>query len=117
MIQRQITYCGKPAVLACDGNCQKAWGINNRPRVQLDPNDEDDYAFLADDELGTAPADPGTYEGGHGKPDGAIGPEDMNKWCGRECERSGLFHEFGEIQLPDFSKRLYNCSDSDPASK
>jgi hypothetical protein len=95
---------GSAAVLACDGNCTKAWGINGRAKVRLG-SDEDDVAWLADDELGNAPADPGTYEGGHGKPDG---PRAMNKWCARECERSDLAGGLEKIKLPDWTRRILN---------
>ena len=79
-----ITYFGHPMKVACDRHCNKAWGINNRPRVQLSEG-EDDYAYLADSELGDAPFNPGTYEGGDAKPDS---PDEFpNKWCVRECER------------------------------
>ena len=71
MAEKMITYFGEPARVACDELCSKAWGINNRPKVQLS-DDEDDYEFLADSELPEAPADPGTYEGGQGKPTSAI---------------------------------------------
>ena len=85
MILKQIIYFGHPRTLICDAKCEKAWGINGRPRHQLS-KDEDDYELLADHELGEAPADPGTYEGGHAKPQQR--GERMNKWCCRECERS-----------------------------
>ena len=71
---KDIIYFGKSARVECDGNCKKAWGINSRPDKP-------------DDELGAAPEDPGTYEGGHAKPKEG---EEMNKWCIRECERSSL---------------------------
>lgn len=111
MIQKDVTFFGKPVLLACDANCDKAWGISNRPHVQLSA-DADDIAYLADGELGEAPADPGTYEGAHGKP--TLRPmtgEAMNKWCARECERcihldSVSRHE--PIVLPNYSKRHYN---------
>src|SRR5258708_1531509 len=97
MILKSITYFGGLATHACDGQCDKAWGINSRPSVAAhtpgfngDPHD--DYAYLADDELGIAPRDPGTYEGGYGKPKRARGPEDINKCCVRECERSWISH-------------------------
>lgn len=73
--------------------------------MQLTPHEDDDYAFLADAELGTAPKDPGTYECGCAKPDS---PDNMNKWCARECERSKIVEEGNSIDLPDFSKRYYN---------
>ena len=133
MIARSGKYFGQPIIFACDGKCEKAWGINNRPRIYLgDPTqtvypneehhylqdetiDEDDHVSLADDELGIAPIDPGTYEGGHAKPQS---PEErLNKWCCRECERSVIVDDIDiveDFQLPDFSKRRYNISSSDP---
>lgn len=70
---------------------------------------EDDYAYLADDELGDAPEDPGTYEGDDAKPINKIGIP--NKWCVRQCERCAMSHP-GEwnkpLPLPDFSNRVYN---------
>lgn len=102
---KPILWFGGQCVLACDGNCQKAFGHNGgRPRIEFNPDDPDDFAYLADDEVGTAPEDPGTYEGRDGKPDGPAG---MNKWCARECERS-VISEGGVLELSDFSKRLYN---------
>ena len=108
-IETDITYLGEAQTVACDGRCDKAWGVNLRPRVPLDPDDEDDYCFLADDELGEAPVDPGTYEGGHGKlrarPARSGG---HNKWCARECERSERGPR-GEVpDLLDFARRVYN---------
>lgn len=103
-MQKEILYCGCRTIIACDEKCNKAWGVNNRPRINLS-EDDDDICYLADDELGEAPADPGTYEGGHSKPPCA---EYMNKWCARECERSHLFNIGKEIRLADFSKRVYN---------
>jgi hypothetical protein len=104
MIQKQITFFGYQLILACDANCQKAWGINTRPKI-LFPPDEDDYAFLADGELGIAPMNTGTYEGGCAKPY----PENLlNKWCARECERGVMVPVGDAILLPDFSKRRYN---------
>lgn len=106
MIVKAILYFGVPNALACDAKCEKAWGINNRPRVRMSP-DEDDYAFLADQELGIAPMDPGTYEGGHAKPTRA--EDRLNKWCCRECERSVMVNaRDGVVALKDFSRRRYN---------
>lgn len=103
---KTIKYFGKSMIIACDRKCNKAWGINNRPQIQLS-DDPDDYAFLSDGDLLEAPADPGIYEGGHGKPiDGCF-----NKWCARECERSVIV-EIGEpVVLPDFSVLNYNRRD------
>lgn len=106
MLVKLITMYGKPAVLACDGCCDKAWGINNRPSQKF-PGDVDDYAFLADAELGEAPEDPGTCEGGFAKP--TEPGERLNRWCARECERSAWSSEPNVlVQLDDFSKRRYN---------
>lgn len=112
MIQREIVYFGQRRVAACDGKCSKAWGISDRPRVQLDPEDEDDYAFLADGELGKAPGDPGTYEGGDAKPRGSR--HGLNKWCVRACERSELYRPGESVVLRDFSRRRYNDPTKDP---
>lgn len=91
--------------MACDGQCRKAWGINGRPHEDFDPADPDDYAFLADSELGDAPKNPGTYEFGEAKP---AGPHEMNRWCARECERARTGHPDDDIELPDFSVRRFN---------
>lgn len=101
-----ITYFGKPARVLCDRKCGKAWGISNRPQIEFDPDDPDDIAYLADDELGEAPADPGTYEGSHAKP---LTPDAFpNKWCVRECERCVMVEPGEAFKLPDFSRRRYN---------
>ena len=105
---KTITYFGRPVVISCDSNCEKAWGINNRPRLQRDNSDVDDYAFLSDHELALAPIDPGTYEGGDGKP---LSP-DFNKWCVRECERSILTEPGEVVNLPDFTKLKWNKNTS-----
>lgn len=97
---KKIFFFGVPLLLVCDGNCAKAWGINLRPKNALSL-DEDDYEYLADGELGIAPADPGSYEGGHGKPSSPAG---KNKWCARECERSKMI----EDSLPNFTVRVSN---------
>ncbi|MBI3821927.1 MAG: hypothetical protein HY289_04520 [Planctomycetes bacterium] len=103
-----ITYFGEPMKVACDRRCDKAWGGNHRPRVQLSES-VDDFAYLADDELGEAPADPGTYEGGETKPES---PDEFpNKWCVRECERCASSAP-GQWRMPlpltAFDKRVYN---------
>jgi len=110
MIQKEIIYFGKKYILYCDANCKKAWGISNRPKNQLS-NDEDDYEYLSDDELGKAPVDPGTYEGEFGKP--CLKSERLNKWCARECERSDMVEidKIDSIKLIDFSKRIKNINE------
>lgn len=103
MFSKKIVWFGRDVTLVCDGRCSKAWGISSRPVVRFD--DEDDYAFLSDGELGEAPKDPGTYEGEYGKPDG---PQNINKWCSRECERSRLVEQGEDVTVRDFSERCYN---------
>lgn len=95
-MEKEILYFGQKVKLVCDGKCNKAWGINNRPRQQIDFNNEDDYVFLADDELGIAPESLGTSEGGCVKP---LNIEDrLNKWCCRECERSSICKDGEEFK-------------------
>lgn len=130
MIVKSGTFFGHPIILACDAKCNKAWGINNRPEVYVQdpeqkvyglgfadgvPEDEsidlDDTADLADGELGEAPADPGVYEGGQGKP--RTPEERLNKWCARECERCRIVKDefpVEDFELPDYSKRYYNSA-------
>jgi len=98
-----IIFFGQQAKVKCDRNCKKAWGINNRPRKQLS-DDPDDYVYLPDSELGIAPEDPGTYEGGIAKP--STPDEFPNKWCVRECERclmSNPGQHDNEIELEDWN--------------
>ena len=108
-MQKLITYCGRKMILVCDGKCDKAWGVSSRPKIQLSDSDENDYCFLADDELEIAPENPLTYEGFdmEGKPQ--TNEEKMNRWCARECERSSINDLLSvEIEIKDFSKRRYN---------
>ena len=117
MRYKAINYFGQHCILACDNKCDKAWGRNGRERVYLGDLDEngdianpDDYGYLGDGELGTAPEDPGTYEGGEGKP---LAGAPMNKWCTRECERSTIVRIKETPVLYDFSDRLYNMKKRD----
>jgi hypothetical protein len=103
---KTILFFGKKVQVGCDETCSKAWGINNRPNIQLDATDPDDVVFLSDAELGIAPVDPRTYEGGHAKP--RPGDTIPNKWCVRECERCHMSKIGKELILPNFSKRIYN---------
>ena len=102
MLQKEIKLFRDQCILACDGKCHKAWGINNRPKRQLS-EDEDDYEYLSDNELGEAPENPGTYEGGQGK-----NPKSLNKWCARECERSKIFDMDEQIALKNFENPVKN---------
>lgn len=128
-MEKIITYFGQTAKVGCDEKCDKAWGMNKRPRIyrelgekifgvgddgiypDLELEDIDDYAYCSDSELGIAPEDPGTYEDGHGKP---VDKQNIpNKWCIRECERCvmsepGKYNE--PLKLGDFSTRHYNIS-------
>ena len=106
MLEKEIIYFGKKVKLICDGKCDKAWGGNTRPKIQLDKDDEDDYVYLSDGELGIAPEFPGTSEGGCVKP---LNKEDrLNKWCCRECERSSICKDGEELIVSDYSVRVYN---------
>lgn len=107
-MEKQITYFGQPAKVACDEKCNKAWGISSRPKHSLS-NNPDNWEWLSDQELGEAPKDPGTREGFDMKP---VNKEGIpNKWCVRECERC-VISDYGkpnqQLELPDFSKRIKN---------
>ena len=109
-------------MLSCDGRCDKAWGMNGRPKLFWqeeegeekprplkegeEPRDEDDYVYVKDSELGIAPGPGetvGISEGGHMKPSASPLREEegerMNKWCARECERSG-WNERPDLERP-----------------
>lgn len=104
-----VNFFGQPVTVRCDRCCEKAWGITTRLHVYLS-NDDADYVYLADGELGKAPVDPGTYFSGDGKP---VTPDDFpNQWCIRECERCSR----GEKPLPDFSQRRYNIPSRHPVT-
>lgn len=108
MLKKEIIYFGQKAIVACDGKCEKAWGSNNRTKRQLS-DDEDNWVWLSDNELGLAPRETETYEGGEGKPRNRT--EKLNKWCVRECERCYMSNpnEFDKsIVLKDFDERIYN---------
>lgn len=127
MIKKDITYFGQASVLVCDGQCNKAWGMNSRPQLYFmekgpckprllregeDPRDDDDYVYIADGELGEAPEQPGTSEGGDCKPfNGKLNQANahlMNKWCARECERSVIVRKGEKIELPDLANPTPN---------
>ena len=64
-----ILFFGQKARVGCDRKCIRAWGRN----------------YQGQRLKGNAPENPGTYEGGIGKP--ASPNEFPQKWCIRECER------------------------------
>jgi hypothetical protein len=98
MIAKGIRFFGASCVLICDGKCKKAWGINHRPRTMLS-DDVDDHVYIADSQLGDAPDDPGTYEGGDAKP--LFKAARLNKWCARECERGQVVDDMEEFTPRD----------------
>ena len=102
--RKKIVFFGEDSFLYCDGKCHKAWGINSRPRVKENGKEY----WISDNEFDYAPDDPGTYEGGCGKPCIKSG-RDMNKWCARECERSkvvGIDEKLLKSNLLNFNKRV-----------
>jgi hypothetical protein len=101
ILQSDIVYRGQKVTLACDGRCDKAFGINQRPTNP--DNLDDEIEYLADDEVGIAPKFSRALEGGQDKPQSHSAAH--NKWCARQCERSVLVDPGEEITLPDFSKR------------
>ncbi len=132
-MEKILTFCNQPMKVACDEKCNKAWGMNNRPRVYPEISDTlifglngeglyfdedkhpevyiDNYAYCSDDELGEAPIDPLTYEGDDAKPTNK--DEIGNKWCIRECERcvsSDIGKSAEPLELINLEKRFYNCS-------
>lgn len=100
-----VPFLFKKVAVMCDGNCKKAWGIGLRPKNRLSDDDEN-WEWLADHELGEAPSDPGTSDGGFRKPqdEGHV----LNKWCIWQCERAVFVEYFRNLELPDFSKRIPN---------
>jgi len=103
-MDKVITFMQQPMRIACDERCNKAWGRNARPRVEVDG----DLQWMSDDELGTAPVHSGTTEGEDAKPINKA--EFGNKWCVRQCERCAC-SRMGEshlpVEFPDFTKRNF----------
>ena len=109
LLAKSIVFCGSHVVLACDGRCDLAWGIEKRPRKMLSSIDPDDFVYLGDlhPDLGAPPsADKLGCHGGDFKPSDVplTSSEKMNRWCARECERSSLI----EPALPDLKNPLPN---------
>ncbi len=111
LLTKRIVYSGREQIAACDAKCHKAWGIQERPKLSLSDN-PDDVVYLSDGELPEAPANPGTFEGGYGKP--LDESERLNRWCVRQCERSDFAPTLAEVKLRDHSVRRYNMPRSDP---
>ena len=112
MLTKQIQWFGKPCTLACDGQCDKAWGINGRPQHDFSDG-PDDHVFLADDALGIAPGPGDTVgisEGSDMKPSAVplTDGQRMNKWCSRECERSTIAEPGDSLRLPDLRRPTPN---------
>lgn len=98
MPEATIAFMGQIAQVACDGQCNKAWGVVSRPSF--------DGYFLSDNELREAPVNPGTSEGGVVKPFSAL--YFPTKWCVRQCERcvmSAPGNPESLPPLPDYSAR------------
>jgi hypothetical protein len=106
VLTKEIVFFGKACILACDQQCEKAFGWQERPKISLDPNDEEDVVWLSDSEVGMAPIDTGWYEGGCAKP--TCEAEKLNKWCARSCERSTIVEIGEEIHLENWAERVYN---------
>ena len=108
---RLVKYFGTPLAFGCDGKCKKAWGLNSRPKVMLGADiggDIDDFVYKADCDIGTAPQDPGTYEGADLEAKPLPHEEKLNRWCLRECERSTSC-DMGELLvLPDWDNPTPN---------
>jgi hypothetical protein len=96
LLARPILFCDDWAIITCDGRCDKAWGMQNRPKRMLSA-DPDDYVYLADDDpmIGQTPnsSELGS-EGDEEKPsDSALQAKYsylMNRWCARACERATM---------------------------
>lgn len=112
ILKKKITIYGHQAILACDGLCHKAWGLDGRQTLQLS-EELDDFVYVSDSELGEAPG-PGLTatisEGGDVKPCAGILTDGqlMNKWCSRQCERVSLFDSDESIKLKDMLDPIPN---------
>jgi len=117
MISKAALERGFRCTVICDAKCHKAWGIRNRPHVQLSDNPKD-IAWLADDELGDAPANI-SHHVLH-KPQSPH--ERLNLWCIDHCERRTLvldviLNSGVDFELRDWTRRNYNLAESDPDGK
>lgn len=106
--RKEITAFGRPLIIACDGKCEYAFGVNGRPYKQLS-EDPDDIVWLSDEEAGLAPVSGKTCtiaEGNDCKPSNEH--EVLNRWCYRECERCVGAEPGEKIELKDWNSRVYN---------
>ena len=101
-IQRSMMFLGEIHIVACDGRCDKAWGVDDRPTNRLG-SDHNDFEWLADGELGQAPIDPGSLSSDNGvrKPLLVRGPDDVNEWCVDRCERMAKCRAVTSERAPD----------------
>ena len=110
-MEKEITYYGAPAKVGCDEKCNKAWGINNRPRVYLDISETQIFGLEGtsiypdiEDDINVD-----NYENDDAKP--TCKSEMGNRWCVRECERCQM-SEYGKhnepLKIKDFNQRFYN---------
>ncbi len=68
LLTTSILYFGKRCLAVRDRKYNKALGLNvDRPQWR-EPAQPDDGIWLADADVGIALANPGSYEGGQGKP-------------------------------------------------
>jgi hypothetical protein len=107
-MESNITVSNQPAIIKCDGKCDKAWGINEREKIKLS-DDPDDYCYLSDRELGLAPLLSTSTKRLKNKPTNKI--NFPTSWCICECERSVISEPdtpYGDIDVPDFNNRVYN---------
>ena len=115
VLVRATYYHDGPSVVACrPAGARGRGGSPRRPLVVLSDS-VDDFAWLSDEELGTAPTYPGSFEGADGKPVDYDDPLRLNRWCARECERSVILRA-GPLVLPDFTRRVANVRGHDPYS-
>ena len=78
LLTTSILYYGKRCLAVCDQKCTKAWGVSGKRPQWRDQAEPDDVIWFADSEVTEAPDDPGSYEGGQGKP--LAPPSIHNKW-------------------------------------
>ena len=49
-MEKIITYCGEKAKVVCDERCNKAWGIKNRPKLQLSDDIDEKKSAISNSE-------------------------------------------------------------------